>query len=119
MGSSYDWDRACFTMDAVRVLCLSVRLCYSLCPVLAASKLDGLFQKLSNAVKEAFIRLHDQGVIYRSNRLVNWSCRLKSAISNIEVGVCGCLCTRVYMYLCMCVCLSVCLSVCPSVCLCT
>lgn len=57
MGSSYDWDRACFTMDA----------------------------KLSNAVKEAFIRLHDQGIIYRSNRLVNWSCRLKSAISNIEV----------------------------------
>ena len=27
MGSSYDWDRACFTMDAVRTLCLSVCLC--------------------------------------------------------------------------------------------
>ncbi|XP_065918403.1 valine--tRNA ligase-like [Dysidea avara] len=57
MGSSYDWDRACFTMEP----------------------------KLSNAVKEGFIRLHDEGIIYRSNRLVNWSCRLKSAISNIEV----------------------------------
>ncbi len=30
--------------------------------------------------------LHDEGVIYRSNRLVNWSTRLKSAISDIEVG---------------------------------
>ncbi|XP_070532577.1 valine--tRNA ligase-like [Ptychodera flava] len=57
MGSSYDWDRACFTMD----------------------------DKLSRAVKESFVRLHDEGVIYRSNRLVNWSCRLNSAISDIEV----------------------------------
>ena len=55
---------------------------------------DVIFQKLSNAVKEAFIRLHDQGIIYRSNRLVNWSCRLKSAISNIEV-CCVCVCVRV------------------------
>ncbi|XP_014667746.1 PREDICTED: valine--tRNA ligase-like [Priapulus caudatus] len=57
LGSSLDWDRACFTMDP----------------------------KLSEAVKEAFVRLHDDGVIYRSNRLVNWSCTLKSAISDIEV----------------------------------
>ncbi|XP_067830029.1 valine--tRNA ligase [Heptranchias perlo] len=57
LGSSLDWDRACFTMDA----------------------------KLSNAVEEAFIRLHDEGVIYRSKRLVNWSCTLNSAISEIEV----------------------------------
>ena len=42
-------------------------------------------QKLSNAVKECFVRLHDEGTIYRSNRLVNWSTRLKSAISDIEV----------------------------------
>lgn len=41
--------------------------------------------KLSRAVTEAFIRLHEEGVIYRSNRLVNWSCTLKSAISDIEV----------------------------------
>ena len=43
------------------------------------------YQKLSRAVEEGFIRLHDDGVIYRSNRLVNWSCKLKSAISDIEV----------------------------------
>lgn len=42
-------------------------------------------QKLSRAVKEAFIRLHDEGLIYRSRRLVNWSCTLNSAISDIEV----------------------------------
>ncbi|XP_062978383.1 valine--tRNA ligase [Elgaria multicarinata webbii] len=57
LGSSMDWDRACFTMDP----------------------------KLSNAVQEAFIRLHEEGVIYRSKRLVNWSCTLNSAISDIEV----------------------------------
>ena len=39
----------------------------------------------SKAVREAFIRLHDQGLIYRKERLVNWSCSLKSAISDIEV----------------------------------
>ncbi|PIO38859.1 hypothetical protein AB205_0043880 [Aquarana catesbeiana] len=57
LGSSLDWDRACFTMEP----------------------------KLSNAVQEAFIRLHEAGVIYRSKRLVNWSCTLNSAISDIEV----------------------------------
>ncbi|CAH0546633.1 unnamed protein product [Brassicogethes aeneus] len=57
MGSSYDWDRAAFTMDP----------------------------KLCKAVTEAFVRLHEDGTIYRSNRLVNWSCTLKSAISDIEV----------------------------------
>ncbi|PSN35861.1 Valine--tRNA ligase [Blattella germanica] len=57
LGSSLDWSRACFTMDP----------------------------KLYRAVIEAFVRLHDEGYIYRSNRLVNWSCTLKSAISDIEV----------------------------------
>lgn len=57
LGSTYDWDRACFTMD----------------------------DKLSFAVQEAFIRLREKGVIYRSTRLVNWSCTLKSAISDLEV----------------------------------
>ena len=52
-----DWDRACFTMDP----------------------------KMCKAVTEAFVRLHEDGTIYRSNRLVNWSCTLKSAISDIEV----------------------------------
>ena len=37
------------------------------------------------AVIEAFVRLHDKGLIYRSNRLVNWSSKLKTAISDIEV----------------------------------
>ena len=45
-----------------------------------------LFQKLSRAVTEAFVRLHDQGLIYRDTRLVNWSCALKSTISDIEVS---------------------------------
>jgi valyl-tRNA synthetase len=57
LGSSFDWDRACFTMDP----------------------------KLCKSVTEAFVRLHEQGLIYRSSRLVNWSCSLKSAISDIEV----------------------------------
>lgn len=58
LGSSFDWDRAVFTMEP----------------------------KLSKAVTEAFVRLHDDGTIYRSNRLVNWSCTLKSAISDIEAS---------------------------------
>ena len=43
------------------------------------------YQRLSRAVKECFVRLHEEGTIYRSNRIVNWSCALKSAISDIEV----------------------------------
>lgn len=39
----------------------------------------------SSAVTEAFIRLYECGLIYRSNYLVNWSCVLQSAISDIEV----------------------------------
>ncbi|XP_014480884.1 PREDICTED: valine--tRNA ligase isoform X1 [Dinoponera quadriceps] len=57
IGSSCDWSRVFFTMDPM----------------------------LYRAVMEAFVRLHDEGIIYRSNRLVNWSCALKSAISDIEV----------------------------------
>ncbi|XP_055949994.1 valine--tRNA ligase-like isoform X1 [Argiope bruennichi] len=57
LGCSVDWDRATFTMDP----------------------------KMCRAVTEAFVRLHDDGLIYRANRLVNWSCTLKSAISDIEV----------------------------------
>ena len=44
------------------------------------------FQKLSKAVEEAFLRLHEMGLIYRTIRLVNWSCALNSAISDIEVS---------------------------------
>lgn len=57
MGCSVDWDRATFTMDP----------------------------KMCEAVSEAFIRLHDEGLIYRAKRLVNWCCALNSAISDIEV----------------------------------
>ncbi|GJP57447.1 hypothetical protein CLOP_g46 [Closterium sp. NIES-67] len=57
MGASLDWSRECFTMD----------------------------DKLSRAVTEAFVQLHDQGLIYRDNRLVNWDCVLRTAISDIEV----------------------------------
>lgn len=39
----------------------------------------------SRAVVEAFCRLHDRGLIYRRNRMVNWSCPLQSAISDVEV----------------------------------
>lgn len=56
-GASMDWDRTVFTMDP----------------------------KLSTAVTEAFVRLYEKGLIYRANRLVNWSTILKTAISDIEV----------------------------------
>ena len=42
-------------------------------------------QGFSGAVTEAFVRLCDSGLIYRSEALVNWSCALESAISDIEV----------------------------------
>ncbi|XP_067467813.1 valine--tRNA ligase, mitochondrial [Thunnus thynnus] len=57
LGASLDWSRACFTMDP----------------------------GFSRAVTEAFVRLCDSGLIYRSEGLVNWSCALESAISDIEV----------------------------------
>ena len=57
LGSSVDWSRERFTMD------------------------DGL----SNAVKEVFVRLHEEGLIYRGKRLVNWDPKLHTAISDLEV----------------------------------
>ena len=57
LGSSVDWDRTAFTMD----------------------------DNLAVAVREAFVRLHEQGRVYRDNRLVNWCCRLRTAVSDIEV----------------------------------
>lgn len=35
---------------------------------------------------ETFCRLHEEGIIYRANRLVNWCVRLNTALSNLEVG---------------------------------
>eukprot|EP00871_Galdieria_phlegrea_P001425 jgi/Galph1/2283/GphlegSOOS_G928.1 len=57
MGCSVDWKREQFTMS----------------------------EHLSQAVIEAFVRLDEMGYIYRGTRLVNWSCRLCTALSDIEV----------------------------------
>jgi hypothetical protein len=43
-------------------------------------------EKLSHAVNEAFVQMHSKGLIYRDNRLVNWCCTLKTAISDIEAS---------------------------------
>ena len=40
---------------------------------------------LSNAVKEVFVKLHEQGLIYRGKRLVNWDPKLQTALSDLEV----------------------------------
>jgi valyl-tRNA synthetase len=55
--TSLDWSREFFTLDAQR----------------------------STAVIEAFVRLYESGLIYRANRLINWCCHLRTAISNIEI----------------------------------
>jgi valyl-tRNA synthetase len=57
LGSSVDWSRERFTMD----------------------------EGLSKAVQEAFVRLHEDGLIYRGKRLVNWDPKLHTAISDLEV----------------------------------
>lgn len=57
LGSSLDWQHERFTMD------------------------DGL----SDAVKEVFVRLHEEGLIYRGKRLVNWDPVLHTAVSDLEV----------------------------------
>ena len=40
---------------------------------------------LSDAVKEVFVRLYDEGLIYRGKRLVNWDPKLHTAVSDLEV----------------------------------
>ncbi|KAI0013408.1 tRNA synthetases class I-domain-containing protein [Xylariaceae sp. FL0662B] len=57
MGVSTDWSREAFTMD----------------------------KNLSAAVTETFVKLHEEGTIYRANRLVNWCTQLNTALSNLEV----------------------------------
>jgi len=57
MGSSLDWANERFTMD----------------------------EGLSEAVREVFIRLHEEGLIYRGKRLVNWDPVLHTAVSDLEV----------------------------------
>ena len=57
LGTSGDWSRSVFTMDPMP----------------------------SKAITEAFVRLHEEGLIYRGKRLVNWDPVLKTAISDLEV----------------------------------
>ena len=57
LGSSCDWEREYFTMD----------------------------DNLSRGVVETFVRLHEQGLIYRGKRLVNWDPVLGTAVSDLEV----------------------------------
>ncbi len=57
LGASVDWEREYFTMD----------------------------ERLSRAVREAFVRLYEQGLIYRGAYIVNWDPQLQSAVSDLEV----------------------------------
>ncbi|MFI4853211.1 MAG: valine--tRNA ligase [Candidatus Makana argininalis] len=57
LGSSVDWNSERFTMD----------------------------DKMSYAVKKVFIKLYNDNLIYRGNRLVNWDSKLKTAISDLEI----------------------------------
>jgi valyl-tRNA synthetase len=57
LGASVDWDREYFTMD----------------------------ENLSRAVTEVFVRLHEEGLIYRGKYIVNWCPRCMTAISDLEV----------------------------------
>jgi len=57
LGASVDWSREYFTMD----------------------------DRLSLAVKEAFVRLHEQGLIYRGAYIVNWDPSIQTAVSDLEV----------------------------------
>lgn len=57
LGISPDWDRARFTMD----------------------------EGLSKAVVKVFVDLYTKGLIYRDKRLVNWDCKLQTAVSDLEV----------------------------------
>ena len=57
LGASVDWSREYFTMD----------------------------EDLSQVVVETFVRLHEQGLIYRGKRLVNWDPKLQTAVADLEV----------------------------------
>jgi valyl-tRNA synthetase len=57
LGASVDWSRHCFTMD----------------------------EPLSAAVRQVFVQLYDEGLIYRGERLVNWDPVLHTALSDLEV----------------------------------
>ena len=57
LGASCDWSRERFTLD----------------------------EGLSKAVREVFVKLYEEGLIYRDNRLINWCPRCHTALSDIEV----------------------------------
>jgi valyl-tRNA synthetase len=57
LGTSVDWSREYFTMD----------------------------DRLTRAVREAFVRLYEEGLIYRGKYIVNWCPRCSTAISDLEV----------------------------------
>ena len=57
LGSSLDWERERFTMD----------------------------EGYARAVREVFVRLYEEGLIYRDNRLINWCPSCRTALSNLEV----------------------------------
>ena len=57
LGSSLDWSRERFTMD----------------------------EGFSKAVREVFVKLYEDGLIYRGERMINWSTALQTAISDLEV----------------------------------
>lgn len=58
---------------------------WALMVIPASSQVFTMDDKLSAAVLEAFLRMHERGLIYRDNRLVNWDCTLRTAVSDIEV----------------------------------
>ncbi|KAG5439183.1 hypothetical protein PCANB_001482 [Pneumocystis canis] len=57
LGGSYDWSREAYTID----------------------------ENMSKAVIEHFVRLHEDGIIYRANKIVNWCTFLNTTLSNLEV----------------------------------
>jgi valyl-tRNA synthetase len=57
LGASCDWSRTRFTLD----------------------------EGLSRAVRESFVRLWNDGLVYRGNRMINWDCKLQTAISDDEI----------------------------------
>lgn len=55
------------------------------CGVLAANDSAVSFPFCADAVNEAFVRLHEKGLIYRGSYMVNWSPSLQTAVSDLEV----------------------------------
>ncbi len=52
---------------------------------ISSRKLTGGRASCAAAVREAFVRLHDKGLVYRGSYLVNWSPAMQTAVSDLEV----------------------------------